>query len=518
MRFGVCALALAAALSPVTGFAHGGGGGGGGGGHGGGHGGGGGGHHSGGYYFYYFPGEVEMSVPAPRIGDYSQIHTVAVVSAIGNTLDLEHKAFLDSSSKAVDISNWALDAQVEADLQRYLGCKFAFKPVSYDRAAIERLNNDKTVIGDSDLKEKLAAIPHDGIDAFIVVRPDVEGDMWGPQGLALMAPSNSDPRPLAWADYEVDVVDTRTMKTISHASSRLLVAGGGFYSFPGLNRGADVALDSNLNPTPAQLVAMHRDFSQLVSLTLISTVNDLGFAVPLPIQDVIKLFPAPPHFAPPSLTGPPHTVAVISAVGDTLSVDDQSAGHRRTASAVANWNLDSEIEARLSAALAKRVTVRPAPAMDRALLAKVNLPITTAGLAMTISGLRPSSDVEAYVVVLKHQEDSDSGVTALTLSNRTSHGDTKPNVTASFAIAVVDARTLRPVWIQGGSPNPSFAARFPTIVLDDAAWPQDGATLSPDQAKTVHQAATGLIGDSVSATVDLLQMEGVIAAPRANSN
>jgi hypothetical protein len=371
--------------------------------------------------------------------------------------------------------------------------------------------------GDSDLKAKLAEIAHDGIDAFIVVRPDVEGDMWGPQGLALIAPSGDNARPLAWADYEIDVVDARTLKTISHASSRLLVTAGGYYTFPGLDRGADVALDGDLNPTPPQLVAMRRDFSQLVSLTLMSTVNDLGFSVPLPLQDVLKFFPTPPHFDPPTLTGPPRTVAVVSAIGDTLAVDDRSAGHRLTTSPIASWNLDSEIEARLTASLARYVTVKPAQA-DRAQLAKINLPITQSALGMTITGLKPSMDVQAYVVVLKHQEDAPAGaVSGLTLSNRTPSGGAQPNVAASYAIAVVDARTLHPVWIQGGSPNPNFAGRWPASLVDTTAWPQDGATLSPDQAKTVHQKTADLMGDSVNMTVELLQMEGVLVTRNAAS-
>jgi len=519
MRFHRFALAAIAALLPVVAFAHGGGGGGGGGG--GHHGGGGGGHHSsgGGYYFYYFPGDVVVSVPPPRIGDYSQIHTVAVVSAIGNTLELHHQGFLDSASKTIDISGWGIDAAVEADLQRYLAPRFTFKTVTYDRAAIERLDNGKMASGDSDLREKLASIPHDGIDAFIVVRPDVEGDMWGPQGLALMAPTNSEPRPLAWADYEIDVVDTHTMKTIGHAASRMLVAGGGLYAFPGMHQGPELALTSDLNPTAAQLAAMRQRFTLLTSLTLTSTVNDLGFNVPLPLQDVIKYFPAPPHFEPPSLTGPPRTVAVVSAIGDHITVDDQTFNHQRNLLPTTNWNLDSEIESRLSAALAKRVVVKPTPQVDRLALAKINLPITHAGLAMSIAGLKPTADVQAYVVVLKHQEDAPAGtLTGLTLTNHLPSGEAKPNVAASFAIAVVDARTLRPIWIQGASPNPQFHALLPTAPVDAALWPKDGATLSADQAASVHQKASVLIGDSVDATLDLLEMEGVIVPETANKN
>ncbi|HEY1632094.1 MAG TPA: hypothetical protein VGF56_12330 [Rhizomicrobium sp.] len=515
------ALSLVAALFPIMAVAHGGGGGGGGGGghHGGG--GGGGGHHSSGgnIYFYYFPGEVVVSVPPPRIGDYSQIHTVAIVSAIGNTLELEHQGFLDSASKKIDISGWGIDAAVEADLQRYLAPRFAFKQVSFDRAAIEQLDNGKMASGDSDLREKLAAIPHDGIDAFIVVRPDVEGDMWGPQGLALAAPTNSEPRPLAWADYEIDIVDTHTMKTIGHASSRMLVAGGGMYAFPGMHQGPELALGSDLNPTPAQLSVMRQKFTLLTSLTLTSTVNDLGFNVPLPLQDVIKYFPAPPHFEPPSLTGPPRSVAVVSAIGDHVTVDDQTFNHQRTLLPTAGWNLDSEVEARLGAALSKRVVVKPAPQIDRAALARINLPITHAGLAMSITGLKPTTDVQAYVVVLKHQEDAPPGtLTGLTLTNHLTSGEAKPNVAASFAIAVVDARTLRPIWIQGASPNPDFRALLPTAPVDAAVWPKDGATLSPDQAAAVHQKAAALIGNSVDATIDLLEIEGVIVPQTADKN
>jgi hypothetical protein len=511
MRIKGCAtlLALAVAFSPAAVLAHGGGGGGGGG-----HGGGGGGHHGGGGYYYPIIIPVAPpTVPPARVGDYSKIHTIAIISAVGASLALESQRFLSANSKTLDISNWGIDAQIEADLRNDLSGRFAVKHVNYDRTGIEALYNGKSATGDSDLQAALAKLPGADVDAYIVIRPDIEGAMWGPAGLGLIAPTMSETRPITWANYEIDVIDARTFKTIGHAASRLISGNGGTYAFPGLYRGQDVALDNSLAPTDAQLAAMRRDFSQLVSATLVSTIGDMGFGIPLSYADALALVPVQieiPAYSAPGNSGPVRTVAIVSVLGDKIAFDDHGAapGQRVAVANIADWKLDDEIETEIRDALVNRLAVRPAT-VDRARLANVNMPVTDAALKTPVPGLGATPNADAYIIVFKHMEaDPAPGgtVTGLAMSNGTA-GRTK--LAANYAIVLIDAHTLRPLWIQRGAPSPNFASKS----LDAAVWPKDGAALSPEQAKTAHQLLSDTIADSITETLDLMTMEGVIPSP-----
>ena len=404
----------------------------------------------------------------------------------------------------MDISSWGVDAQVENELTRYLGSRFTIKHVEYDRAGIEGLENAKGALDSvAALRDKLRVIPNDGIDAFIVVRPDVEGDMMGAQGLNVE--NRSDMRPVEWANYEIDIIDAHTLTIIGHARSRLQTRAGGVIGFPGLYRNDGFVVDGKSTPTAAQLAQMQKGFASLVPMTLVSTLRSLNLGIVLPQPGDRVMVPVPEDKRPKI-----KTVAVMSAIGDTITLDHRGAFfvHDVNSVPIADWNMDQEIEADITAALDKRLTVK-SMAADRAKIAKLIFPFPTASLSLPIDGLTASTDIDLYILVIRAP-----GYDALFgLSERTwtPIGSQATSVFANYAIALIDPKSLKPIYIRPGLTSPSKPSKDLASSVDNADWP-DKAAFTAQQATAVHKALSDILADSIPETLMQLNLTGMMPA------
>src|SRR5205814_2231817 len=79
---------------------------------------------------------IPVQVPSAQTGGYDKIHNVAVISAIGTKLALKNHRFFGDRSFPLDISAWKVDDAVDAMMRQYLGGRFTFKDVPFDRAAL----------------------------------------------------------------------------------------------------------------------------------------------------------------------------------------------------------------------------------------------------------------------------------------------------------------------------------------------------------------------------------------------
>jgi hypothetical protein len=480
------------------------------------HGGGGGGSHGGGARYQYITVIMTggaVPVPAAQIGDYSHIRNVAIITAIGGGLTLHDSLIWSGPDQPpVNISGWGVDAQVENELTRLLGNRFTIKHADYDRAEIEALENGKGAIDPlARLRDKLRVIANDGIDAFIVVRPDVEGAMMGPPGLGVE--NRSDMRPVAWANYEIDIIDAHTLTVIGHAASRLQTRSGGPVGFPGRYRIGGFVVDGKQTPSTAQLAQMQTSFSSLISATLLSTLRALALGVTLPDPSERDLIPIPLAMKPFAKV---KNVAVISAIGNGLDLNHRGKffEHNLTLTPIPDWNLDSEIEVQIATMLDKQFSVKTVP-VDRAALAKISPPANSASFAPPTHGLTPTQDVDLYILVLKHTTtwmglDDLSGVG---MWNQTPFGDEVTRVFADYTLAVVDAHTLRPILVRTGVMSPHWPQPQPIRTIDNSAFPKDWKTLSDDQAMTVHKAIMDMMTDSLGETLLHMSLTGQMVAP-----
>jgi len=79
--------------------------------------------------------------PKVQIGSYANIHSVAVLSAIGGSITFQNHYFVAPITGSMDISEWKIDEQVGAMLHQYLGSRFKVHAVAYDRAALAAIPN-----------------------------------------------------------------------------------------------------------------------------------------------------------------------------------------------------------------------------------------------------------------------------------------------------------------------------------------------------------------------------------------
>jgi hypothetical protein len=494
-RVSIAFAALMVAASPA--FAHGGGGGGGG--------------HGGGHVTYvpiFIPGSSVPEVPPAKVGDTSQIHSVAIISAVGQTMTLGSIGWFNTRT-SLPIADWKLDDLVDATLRKHLAGRFTFVDVPHDSAALAALPDGSLDSAKSPGHAYLAALPAQGVDAFIVVRPAGDDLSFHVAGLSLDA-SGIPGRPSINANYEIDIVDAKTLTVISRSFSRVTLRQGDIEHFASLLGTTDVNLQPKQTPTDVQRATMKAEFSHLLSISLIETLRSLELGVALPPPGTRVIVPIPEAMKPFANV---KTVAVVSAIGDGLELNHRGTFfvHSLKVAPIADWNLDGEIENQIAAALDKRFTVKPIQA-DRAAIAKLVIKVNDTGIATPISGLPTVPAADLYIVVLKHSTtwlglDDLAGVG---LWNQTPFGDQVTSLFVDYTIAVVDPHTLRPLVLRVGLTSPRFPQDAPARTIDNALFPKDWTTLSPDQAKALHPMVSELVADSIPETLMRLGLTGMM--------
>ena len=258
--------------------------------------------HGGGTYVY-----VPMFVPAApnlpgaQTANLAAIKTVAVISAIGQTVKVEHIGFWGTTTNVVDVTDWKLDDLTTALVKRLLGARFAFKDVAHDRAALAAIPNGPMDNSTTALAAYLASLPRDGLDAFLVIRPDVEYGAPCEIGLALM--SGSGIPPTECADYEIDVVDAHSLTILAKAYSRMQPAGGGDPTFSDYTVGEDLTPADDAILTDAQRAKLRFDFTRIMVELVLETLRALALA-DLPAHSLADA-PAASNAAPASGLPPP---------------------------------------------------------------------------------------------------------------------------------------------------------------------------------------------------------------------
>lgn len=338
--------------------------------------------------------------PLPPVSPYEKIHTVAIVSAIGTPVTLQNDHITGSTTKTLDGSDWKIDDQVASTLGQYLAGRFAIKDIAFDRAAFAKLPNDSWEKIDPQVSAFLASLPSAGVDAFVIVRPELDGEP-GLAGLALEIGGAMGARPpTLWANYEIDIVDAQTHAILGRAHSCIQPRAGMPVSPAEILAAADLNLGDDLAPGDQQRTELKTGLSRLVSMSLLETVRALNLGAALPPVGTRNVVPVPDGQQPfPDVK----TVAIVSAVGDVLQFEHVGAtalSSNEEYLPIADWHLDGQIESQAKGILAKRFAVKEV-AVDRAAFAGARLVNADRALRPSFPGLTPSTDVDAYIVFVK---------------------------------------------------------------------------------------------------------------------
>jgi hypothetical protein len=482
--------AALAVLPSATAHAHGGGGGGGG--------------HGGSGHYVYIPvygGQAVMVVPPAQTADYSRIHSVAVISGIGQTLTLGKAALLTTHS-TLSIADWNLDQGVETTLAHYLSGGFMVKTVPHDSAVLANIPNGHFDTSSAKaLQAYIQALQAKDVDAFIVVRPDAELGTPITPGLSLDA-TGSTTRPEEEVNFEIDVVDAQSGTIIAHAFSRAADRQGVAAQFAAFWGSKDVKVMPNGTPTDAQRNQMKADFERNVSLSLRETLRALSLAIPLPevgARNIVTVAPDQSPFRKLS------KVMVISTLGDHVEVHYPGGLFTKTKDTltpVSDWNLDAEFEKHAADALDKHFVPASVP-VDRAKLASLTVGMDQKlDTLPPVDGISPGAGVDLYVMLVKLRTKPVGGISGLAMWDT---GADFADALVDYAIALVDPKTARIVFLHRGVTSPKFPSELPMRVTMKANMPNPGAGFSPEQASTLHTLYSGIMADSIPET--LLRME-----------
>jgi hypothetical protein len=441
---------------------------------------------------------------AEQVGAIDKIHTVAVISAIGQHLTVGRNGWT-SDSKSLDISDWKLDDLVIADFDALSKGRFAFKDVPYDARALAAIPNGPLNNSKQALKSFLGALPGDGVDAFIVIRPDLEYGAPGSEGLGIEADSNlfgEDFVPVAWVNFEIDVVDAHTLEIIGKAYSRAQVRQGGVPSFAGF------ALEKSFSPGPdlglsdPQRDALRRIFGRFVHITLVETLRVLGLGLTLPDVGARVLLPIPDDKNPFASI---KTVAIASAIGDEMDFRHVATILFKSDAKMSlkDWTVDHDVADEVQTAISKHFTVKDVP-VDAVALAQMRLIDDDGHLLTKVSALQPSSDVDAYIVVVKQPMALSPGMSGAGLGAWRNAVTDQTILYASYAIALVDAHSLKILEAHVGVMPPTEPEILPCKAVDSSLWPDSPQTATPDQLAQIRHTMFDLLAHSVPET--LLQM------------
>jgi hypothetical protein len=456
---------------------------------------------------FAFPAAAYAQVNSPigpaRIGDYSAIRNVAVISALGDTLCVIDNSGFFGRDHEVDIAAWAMDAQIVAASRDYFAGRFNIVDVPHDRLALAQYPNRGLLRSNQAMEEFLAALPHEGIDAFVVIRPDVPYAARGKEGLSIQA---YDDWLEIWANYSVTLYDANTHDVIGQADARFTDRPSEEPYFAGFELGIDLADD--LIPTAEQMAALKREYLELVSYSYLETLRalELGITLPAPgARQTVGL--ADSRYADIE------TVAVVSTIDPVVKAYD----HRMFVGGVESLidaphcTVNADFETIMEEYLAPHFTIVEA-ALDRAAIEAAG---THEGndIRERFPELPETPAADAYVLLYDFATfPPDRGVLTYTPEGVGLFQAVKGYVNETYAFAhvmilIVDGRTRE--LISGLMATTSEDFLLPTsleIGMDN--WFSEAEDMTPERERIMREAINTLAADALPDTLYRMGVTG----------
>jgi hypothetical protein len=457
--------------------------------------------------FFVIP-NYPQAFPRSLKGDYQNIHTVAVISALGDHISLHLNDFWHAKNKTIDLQSWKIDDDIEAQLKNRLSPRFAVKDVRIDRSALAKVPNGQLDNYLSGFSGFLQTLPQDGIDAYLVVRPDLEYRMPGIEGLGLEIGRDGS---VLWANYEIDLVDARSRKIIAKAYSRLHAQNGDGISYAAVTMAAVLA-DSDLNVSDNNAVMLRRSLSSLIRASLVETIRDIDLGIDLPLPGARELVPIPDDENPYRNY---KTVAIASGVGDILDLEHvgdappTQGGHTIP---ISDWLLDNRMEENARAVLAGKYVVRTAP-VDHLAFGNARIWDEQGRYSPSFPGIGPLPDTDLYVVMVKLSQkvpptlEHGTGVGVFHLNL----GGITTSAFANYAVAVLDAHTMKVLIARPAILAPNKASDSPIQQLSNSDWPAAPTEMMPSQATDIRAAFSALLDNSENETISRLGITGLMS-------
>jgi hypothetical protein len=181
---------------------------------------------------------------------------------------------------------------------------------------------------------------------------------------------------------------------------------------------------------------------------------------------------------------------------------------------VPDWHVDAMIEDIVRKSLAPGLAVKPAT-VDRTALFNARLSTAENALERTFPGLVPSADFDSYLVIFRYPREILDAVQGegLGVGNyRPGRGEIKTAVYANFAIALIDAKTLKILWANLAVTSPKYASLLPAQEVDNSLWPASPPNVTSEQLTRLREMAAELLRDTVPETLFRMGLTGMMAS------
>ncbi len=272
-----------------------------------------------------------------------------------------------------------------------------------------------------------------------------------------------------------------------------------------LNPGDDLSIGD------AHRALLQADFTALVSQSLTETVRALNLNVPLPDVGARNLVAAAPGQDPFASI---KTIAVASAIGDALTMKQwYMITLTEKQIPVGDWHLDDQVESLAKDAMSKRFTIVNGN-IDRGALANAELIDPRGRIANDFPSLQPAGNIDAYVLFVKMPMAGEAGGVGMATTNALT-GGADTDLFANYAVAVIDAHTLKPITVVKATTGPKSVATTPTRKVDASMWPASLSSPTPEEFAKIRQAENDILADSVPETLLRMGLTGMTIAGAA---
>jgi len=203
---------------------------------------------------------------------YANIHTVGIVSVIGDVVSMSSESLFTGGTKnacLVYVDDWRLDDAIVERIAALLSPRFAAKPVTISRASLFNLRDSE-----SGIRRYITTLPKEnGVDAYIVVskRYLTASSGNGPNIFGLTVLDSAIGGPSVFALYQIDVIDAKSGRQIAFAFGH---TGVGMLNFTEVQRGVD---KSYWSATDSEFSAGQKQ--KLKSVVSEITLNSLPYAL-----------------------------------------------------------------------------------------------------------------------------------------------------------------------------------------------------------------------------------------------
>jgi hypothetical protein len=208
--------------------------------------------------------------------EYARIHTIAVVSALGDEVETNTVGLLRFGNSDYDLrTDWKLDREVVAVSEKVLAARFTIKSINVDPQTFADIKHGIFDNFWHDVGRRVSALPKEnGVDAYVVVFPDPGAQLTDKRhGLLVLRGDEQSATAIASTNYLVGVFDAATGDRIDYGSAQFptrdAVVG---FATPMANCPNAMWAEKRGQLTSDQVARMGQEFAWLID-------KDIGYAL-----------------------------------------------------------------------------------------------------------------------------------------------------------------------------------------------------------------------------------------------